>query len=76
MKNENGIKPQEERRKTIKYGNNDVSNQYVSDVLRCGSIYSTLSGADRNKTDKKTNAAIPSDMAVDEMRDWSITCEL
>ncbi len=76
MKNDNSIKPQEERRKTIKYGNNDVPNQLVNDVLRCGSIYSTLSGAERNKTDKKTNAAIPSDMAVDEMRDWSVIEEL
>ena len=71
MNTDESIKPQEERRRTVKYGNNDVPNEFVNDVLRCGSIYSTLSGAERNKTDKKTNAAIPSDAAVDEMREWS-----
>ncbi len=71
MSDKNTIRAEEERRRTIKYGNNDVSSEYVSDVLHCGALYSTLNAAERNKTDKKTNAAIPSDMAVADLRHWS-----
>lgn len=67
---------QDERRRTIKYKNNDVSPEYVDNALSCGPLYCTLSGAGRMCSDKKTNAAIPSDDAVEEMRDWSIICKI
>ena len=31
----------------------------------------TLAGADRSRIDKKTQAAEPSDLAVEEMRSWN-----
>lgn len=64
------------KRKALKYTNNDVSSEYVRDTLKCGPLSCTLSGAGRKTTVSKTNAAIPSDDAVEEMRDWSIECKL
>lgn len=60
----------------IRYGNNDVSEEFVRNALKAGPIYCTLSGAGRKSSDPRTNAAIPSDDAVEEMRDWSIVCEI
>ncbi len=60
MKNNEKIKPQEERRRTVKYRHNDdVPNEFVNDVLRCGSVYGALSGAERNilKESRKSNQA-------------------
>lgn len=67
---------QEERRRTIKYGNNDVSKEYVDNALACGPLSCTLSGAGRKRTVQSTNASMPSDDAVEEMRDWSIECKV
>ena len=58
MNNNEKIKPQEERRRTVKYGyNDDVPNEFSNDVLRCGSVYGALSGAERNifKENRKSN---------------------
>lgn len=60
----------------LKYKNNSQSESYVNSVLSCGSINSTLSGAGRYTTNSATLAALPSEDAVDEMRDWSIECKL
>lgn len=65
-----------QKRKALKYTNNNVSVEYVNDALSCGPLSCTLSGAGRKTTVQKTNAAIPSEDAVEEMRDWSIECKL
>lgn len=67
---------QEERRRTIKYEYNNVSKEYVDNALTCGPLYCTLSGAGRKETVNSTNMSMPSDDAVEEMRDWSIVCKL
>lgn len=75
-RNEQNSPNQDEHRRTIKYRNNDVSPEYVDNALSCGPLYCTLSGAGRMSTIEKTNAAVPSDDAVEEMRDWSIICKI
>ena len=72
MGSEEIIRSPEERRRTIKYGYNDVTREYVKDVLRCGPLRGTLVDCERRFIDRKNNASIPSDDAVDELRDWSI----
>ncbi len=69
--NEN-IRPQEERRRTIKYSDKVQPDEYTDNVLKCGPVNQTLMSAERFKTDEKTKASIPSDTAVENMRDWSI----
>ena len=58
MNNNEKIKPQEERRRTVKYGyNDDVPNEFVNDVLRCGSVYGAFLGVERNifKENRESN---------------------
>ena len=66
------IRPQEERRRTIKYSDKVQPEEYTDSVLRCGPINQTIMSSERNKTYEKTKASIPSDTAVENMRDWSI----
>ena len=40
--------------------------------LTTGTLYKEFPLAERDKTDNKTNCAIPSDSAVEDVRDWSI----
>ncbi len=63
---------QDERRRTIKYSDRIQSDEYTDEVLKCGPIHQTLIAAERYTTDRKTNAAIPSDTVVEQMRDWNI----
>ncbi len=66
------INPQEERRRTVKYSDRVQPDAYTDEVLKCGPINQTLMSAERYRTDKTINAAVPSDTAVENMRDWSI----
>lgn len=69
-------KSQNKKRHIIEYSNDTQSEEYINDTLRCGPLYCTLSGAGRKCTDKRNNAAKPSDDAVEEMRDWSIEAKV
>lgn len=59
MKNNNEkIKPQEERRRTVKYGyDENFPNGFENDVLRCGcgSVYGTLPGGERKMFKENKN---------------------
>lgn len=68
--------PNDSKRRAIPYSNDEISDEYIADTLHCGPFYYTLSGAERKTTASLTNAAVPSDDAVEEMRDWSIESEL
>ena len=57
---------------TIMYSNSDIGQSFIDNKLKTGSPYKCFPLAERNKTDKKTNCAIPSDKAVEDVRDWSI----
>lgn len=56
----------------IKYSNCEIPPEYMNDALRSEPLYGVMLLAERYKTDDRTNCAIPSDTAVEEVRDWSI----
>lgn len=60
MKNNEKIKPQEERRRTVKYGyDENFQNGFKNDVLRCG--YCSFYGG----SSFKTREIYPKDMYID-----------
>ena len=48
------------------------SNAYLQEKRSTTGAYKTFSGADRTFCDAHSNAAVPSDSAVEELRDWSV----
>lgn len=64
------------QRNSIPYSNDEISDEYIADTLHCGPLCGTMAGAGRKVTNSLTNAAEPSDDAVEEMRDWSIEAKL
>lgn len=65
-----------DNRQVIEYTNSYQSKEYVDNALSCGPLQCTLSGAGRERTVDSTGAAVPSEQAVEEMRDWSIECKI
>ena len=64
------MKDKSKRRQKLYYSDIDHPNRLLRDKENKAHAYDTLAGAQRDKTDEKTNCAIPSDSAVAEMRDW------
>lgn len=53
------------------YSDVNHSENFLQIKKKTAGAYKTMSAADRGYTDRKTNAAVPSDSAVEELRDWS-----
>lgn len=72
MKNDKNKTASKNTDNIIIYSNSEIPDEFMNTKLTTGTLYKEFPLAERDKTDNKTNCAIPSDSAVEDVRDWSI----